>query len=152
MKDSEKSEKNSTSRSGRENVEGSSEAQPRGKVATRASSGSKKEEDTSKASHSESTCFKKHPGEKNKNCHYCEHAPKRCASVACDTCDQIFCGNCCKRHLGKTEVCSTFQHSMFHNLVSFSNNHTTAKYSFHSIAGKVTATLIFLVSIAYRLA
>eukprot|EP00285_Hemiselmis_virescens_P011250 CAMPEP_0173379282 /NCGR_PEP_ID=MMETSP1356-20130122/2297_1 /TAXON_ID=77927 ORGANISM="Hemiselmis virescens, Strain PCC157" /NCGR_SAMPLE_ID=MMETSP1356 /ASSEMBLY_ACC=CAM_ASM_000847 /LENGTH=351 /DNA_ID=CAMNT_0014332595 /DNA_START=225 /DNA_END=1277 /DNA_ORIENTATION=+ len=43
-------------------------------------------------------------GEKNKNCHYCEHAPKRCSNVACTECDQIFCANCCKRHLKETEL------------------------------------------------
>lgn len=39
--------------------------------------------------------------EKNKNCHFCEHAPKRCSIFGClsETCDQMFCENCCKRHL-----------------------------------------------------
>jgi hypothetical protein len=41
--------------------------------------------------------------DKNKNCHYCEHAPKRCAIFACcdPVCDQMFCENCCKKHLGR---------------------------------------------------
>jgi len=41
--------------------------------------------------------------DKNKNCHFCEHAPKRCSIFACtdSVCDQMFCENCCKRHLGK---------------------------------------------------
>ena len=41
--------------------------------------------------------------EKNKNCHFCEHAPKRCAVFACldPVCDQMFCENCMKRHLGR---------------------------------------------------
>jgi len=41
--------------------------------------------------------------DKNKNCHFCEHAPKRCAIFACldPVCDQMFCENCCKRHLGQ---------------------------------------------------
>jgi hypothetical protein len=41
--------------------------------------------------------------DKNKNCHFCEHAPKRCAIFACANlaCDQMFCENCCKRHLGR---------------------------------------------------
>ncbi len=41
--------------------------------------------------------------EKNKNCHFCEHAPKRCAIFACldPVCDQMFCENCMKRHLGR---------------------------------------------------
>ena len=40
---------------------------------------------------------------KNKNCHFCEHAPKQTALLACfsPTCNQIFCENCCVRHLGK---------------------------------------------------
>eukprot|EP00802_Teleaulax_amphioxeia_P017352 Tamp_17505.p1 GENE.Tamp_17505~~Tamp_17505.p1 ORF type:complete len:407 (-),score=60.17 Tamp_17505:167-1351(-) len=39
---------------------------------------------------------------KNKNCHYCEHAPKRSAFFAClnPSCDQTFCENCNSRHLG----------------------------------------------------
>ncbi len=38
---------------------------------------------------------------KNKNCHYCEHAPKRSAFFAClhPSCDQTFCENCNSRHL-----------------------------------------------------
>ena len=41
--------------------------------------------------------------DKNKNCHFCEHAPKRCAIFACldPVCDQMFCENCCKRHLNR---------------------------------------------------
>ena len=41
--------------------------------------------------------------DKNKNCHFCEHAPKRCAIFSCcdPVCDQMFCENCCKRHLGR---------------------------------------------------
>eukprot|EP00960_Hanusia_phi_P018047 530559-Hanusia_phi.AAC.4 len=41
--------------------------------------------------------------DKNKNCHFCEHAPKRCSIFACldPSCDQMFCENCCKRHLGR---------------------------------------------------
>jgi len=40
---------------------------------------------------------------KNKNCHFCEHAPKRTSLFSClrPTCNQIFCENCCVRHLGK---------------------------------------------------
>lgn len=40
---------------------------------------------------------------KNKNCHFCEHAPKRCSLFSCFTpsCDQLFCENCCKRHIGR---------------------------------------------------
>jgi len=40
---------------------------------------------------------------KNKNCHFCEHAPKRSAFFAClnPSCDQTFCENCCARHLAK---------------------------------------------------
>ena len=40
-------------------------------------------------------------GCKNKNCHYCEHAPKRSAFFAClhPSCDQTFCENCNSRHL-----------------------------------------------------
>ena len=37
---------------------------------------------------------------KNKNCHYCEHAPKRTAFFACSSCEQTFCENCNSRHLG----------------------------------------------------
>jgi hypothetical protein len=39
---------------------------------------------------------------KNKNCHFCEHAPKRAAYFACLTprCDQTFCETCLSRHLG----------------------------------------------------
>jgi len=37
---------------------------------------------------------------KNKNCHYCEHAPKRSAVFACCSCEQTFCENCHVRHLG----------------------------------------------------
>eukprot|EP00960_Hanusia_phi_P034921 751363-Hanusia_phi.AAC.1 len=36
---------------------------------------------------------------KNKNCHFCEHAPKRCISLSCTSCDQVFCEKCCVRHL-----------------------------------------------------
>mmetsp|Transcript_20967 Transcript_20967/g.69948 ORF Transcript_20967/g.69948 Transcript_20967/m.69948 type:complete len:578 (+) Transcript_20967:2-1735(+) len=38
---------------------------------------------------------------KNKNCHYCEHAPKRCSNFTClsPNCDQKFCDKCCKLHL-----------------------------------------------------
>jgi len=41
--------------------------------------------------------------EKNKNCHFCEHAPKRCSIFSClsPSCDQMFCENCCKRHIGR---------------------------------------------------
>jgi len=41
--------------------------------------------------------------DKNKNCHFCEHAPKRCSIFTCtgSICDQMFCENCCKRHLGR---------------------------------------------------
>jgi len=38
---------------------------------------------------------------KNKNCHYCEHAPKRTAFFACTACEQTFCETCNSRHLGK---------------------------------------------------
>mmetsp|Transcript_25459 Transcript_25459/g.84211 ORF Transcript_25459/g.84211 Transcript_25459/m.84211 type:complete len:638 (-) Transcript_25459:136-2049(-) len=38
---------------------------------------------------------------KNKNCHFCEHAPKRCSIFTCTNpkCDQMFCDKCCKNHL-----------------------------------------------------
>jgi len=38
-------------------------------------------------------------GTKNKNCHYCEHAPKRASFFACSSCEQAFCENCNTRHL-----------------------------------------------------
>jgi len=38
-------------------------------------------------------------GSKNKNCHYCEHAPKRTSFFACSSCEQAFCENCNSRHL-----------------------------------------------------
>ena len=52
------------------------------------------------------TC--KDAASKNKNCHYCEHAPKRSAFFAClnPSCDQTFCENCCARHLGSPTLFS----------------------------------------------
>jgi hypothetical protein len=103
MKENEKHDKASV-RAARGAGESNESTDPRqqNRVVTRAKSTGKKDEDI-KIIPNEMD-FKKCHGEKNKNCHYCEHAPKRCASVACDICDQIFCGNCCKRHLGKSEV------------------------------------------------